>query len=81
MKEISTTSRASISGELISAQEFAELLPDCSSQTVYRWAKSGKIPFIVLPSGRKYFRRRDALEILRPVQGNFTALKSEREVG
>lgn len=81
MKEIPVDCKSSISNELISAQEFAELLPDCSSQTVYRWAKDGKIPFIVLPSGRKFFRRRDALEILQPVQGDLTVFKSGREVG
>lgn len=32
-------------GELLTAAEIVEILPDTTSQTVLRWAKTGKIPF------------------------------------
>ncbi|QOR45481.1 helix-turn-helix domain-containing protein [Trueperella pyogenes] len=53
-------------GELLTAYEVAELLPDTSVATVYRWSRQGKIPYIELPSGRKYFQRKDIEMMLTP---------------
>ncbi|MEW6898740.1 helix-turn-helix domain-containing protein [Trueperella pyogenes] len=51
---------------LLTASEVSEMLPDTSEQSVYRWARQGKIPYIELPSGRKFFRRQDIEKLLTP---------------
>ncbi|MEW6889272.1 helix-turn-helix domain-containing protein [Trueperella pyogenes] len=53
--------------QLLTAAEVAQILPDTSEQTVYRWVRDGKLGAIVLPSGRKFFRREDIEAILTPV--------------
>lgn len=50
----------------LTAREAAEMLPGVSYQAILRWAKLGKVPFIELPSGRKYFRKSDIDALLRP---------------
>lgn len=52
--------------ELLTAKEAAELIPHTSHQTVLLWARKGDIPSIVLPSGRRLFRRKDIEALLRP---------------
>lgn len=55
--------------DLLSASEVASMLPDTSAQTVLRWAKQGRLPFVEMPSGRrgrKYFRREDIEALLTP---------------
>lgn len=42
-------------GELLAADDAALLLPETTPATLYRWARQGKIPFVELPSGRKFF--------------------------
>ncbi len=54
-------------GELLAAHDAALLLPETSPATLYRWARQGKIPFVELPSGRKFFRRSDIEALLVPV--------------
>ncbi|QRV02074.1 helix-turn-helix domain-containing protein [Arcanobacterium phocisimile] len=54
-------------GELLAADDAALLLPETTPATLYRWARQGKIPFVELPSGRKFFRRSDIEAILKPV--------------
>jgi predicted site-specific integrase-resolvase len=46
--------------ELLAAKDAAELLPGSASyQSLLRWARQGKVPFVRLPSGRLFFRRSD----------------------
>lgn len=52
--------------DLLSAQEASELLPGTSTQAILRWARTGKIPTVKLPSGRRFFRRSDVEAILQP---------------
>ena len=52
---------------LLTSVEAAALLPETSPQTLLRWAKQGRIPFVELPSGRKFFRRSDIEALLVPV--------------
>ncbi|MDO5048520.1 MAG: helix-turn-helix domain-containing protein [Actinomycetaceae bacterium] len=52
--------------QLLTAHEVADLLPDTSYQTVLRWARIGAIPYVKLPSGRKFFRRSDVDDLLTP---------------
>lgn len=53
--------------DLLSAAEAASLLPDTSVQSLQRWARNGNIPSVVLPSGRRFFRREDIEKIITPV--------------
>lgn len=67
MKEnVSPDSGAS---NLLTASEVAALLPETSAQTVYRWAREGKLRAVVLPSGRKFFYQSDIDAILSPPAG------------
>ena len=52
---------------LIDPHSAAALLPGVSYQSILRWARYGKIPFVELPSGRKFFRRSDIEALLTPV--------------
>lgn len=52
--------------ELLSAREASELLPRTSPQVLLRWARTGKMPAVTLPSGRRFFRRSDVEAILQP---------------
>lgn len=36
-----------------------------TDETIHRWAREGKLPFVRLPSGIKRFRRDDVEAILR----------------
>ncbi|WFN90454.1 helix-turn-helix domain-containing protein [Arcanobacterium wilhelmae] len=53
--------------DLLNTKEAAALLPSTSEATLARWARQGKIPAVVLPSGRRFFRREDIESILTPV--------------
>jgi predicted site-specific integrase-resolvase len=43
--------------ELLTAREAGEALGGISDETVNRWAKTGKLDHITLPSGQRRFRR------------------------
>jgi excisionase family DNA binding protein len=53
----------------LTASQVAELLTvagiPTSDETVRQWAKSGRLPFVETPSGRRWFRREDVEAILR----------------
>lgn len=53
-------------GELLTAAEVASRLPSTSAQTVLRWAKTGQIPFVELPGGRKFFYPEVVNHLLTP---------------
>lgn len=56
-------------GELLAAKDAAALIPGASSyQSLLRWARQGKVPFVRLPSGRMFFRRSDIEALLTPVE-------------
>jgi hypothetical protein len=55
--------------DLLTAKNAAALLPGASSyQSLLRWARQGKVPFVRLPSGRMFFRRSDIEALLAPVE-------------
>ena len=58
--------QASGKNEYLTATQAAALLPDTSSATVLRWARTGKIPVVELPGGRKFFLKSDIERILTP---------------
>lgn len=49
--------------ELCTADKVAEML-DVKPESVRRWARQGKLPFVQLPSGRMRFRREDVVALL-----------------
>lgn len=49
---------------LLTVAEVAERLR-MTDETIHRWARDGKIPFVQLPSGIKRFRREDIEAIER----------------
>lgn len=49
--------------ELMTVAEVAEALR-LTDETVHRWAREGKLPFVSLPTGLKRFRREDIEAIL-----------------
>lgn len=53
--------------ELVSVGEVARYL-GVSTDTVRRWARTGRISCIVLPSGHRRFRRADLLHITTPAE-------------
>lgn len=54
--------------DLITTGEVATIL-HVTPSTVTRWAKEGKLPSVLLPSGRRKFRRNDVDALLaQPVQ-------------
>jgi excisionase family DNA binding protein len=53
--------------ELLTAGEAAVLL-NLSDETLRRWAKTGRVRYVRLPSDQIRFRRRDILAILKPVE-------------
>ncbi|MDO4901873.1 helix-turn-helix domain-containing protein [Actinomyces sp.] len=54
--------------QYLSPRESARLLslPGVTARTLRAWAKQGKLPALVLPSGRLLFRREDIEELLEP---------------
>jgi len=50
--------------ELLTVPEVAKVAR-VTDETVHRWARDGKLPFIKMPSGLKRFRREDVEAILR----------------
>jgi hypothetical protein len=55
--------------ELLAAKIAAQLIPGSASyQSLLRWARQGKVPFVRLPSGRMFFRRSDIEALLTPVE-------------
>jgi len=57
--------------ELLPAKDAAALIPGASSyQSLLRWARQGKVPFVRLPSGRMFFQRSDIEALLRPVDAD-----------
>ena len=53
--------------ELLSASQAAKLLPSTTASTVSRWARRGEIPSVLLPGGRRFFRRSDIEALLVPI--------------
>jgi len=53
----------------LTASQVAQRLTDAgiptSDETVRQWAKTGRLPSVELPSGRRWFRREDVEAILR----------------
>jgi hypothetical protein len=45
----------------------SEQYPLLTKAMLWRWSRMGKVPFVELPSGRKFFRRSDIEALLRPV--------------
>lgn len=60
------------SAELLSPKDAAAVLR-VSPETLRRWAASGKIRHVALPSGRVRFRREDLAEVLEPVEPEVAA--------
>ena len=58
--------------ELLTPAEVGERL-GVSDETIRRWAKSGALPSILLPSGRYVFRPDDIAAILVPRPGHSAA--------
>ena len=52
--------------QFVTSREASELTGVASARTFQRWAKAGKVRSIVLPSGRRVFRRADIEAILEP---------------
>lgn len=54
--------------QYLSPRESAQLmaLPGVTARTLRAWAKQGKLPAVVLPSGRMLFRREDIEELFEP---------------
>lgn len=50
----------------LDASAAAALIPDCTAQTVRRWAREGRIPVVTMPSGRMRFRKSDIVDMLTP---------------
>lgn len=50
--------------ELLTAEQVGKALGGISKETVYRWARDGKLDCITLPSGLRRFRRTDIDAIL-----------------
>lgn len=50
--------------ELMTVAEVAEVLR-IADETVHRWAREGKLPYVPMPSGLKRFRRADIESLLR----------------
>mgnify|MGYP000910029492 FL=1 len=65
--------------EYLSSTQAANLLPLTTSSTLMRWAKAGRVPSIVLPSGRRVFRRADIEAILEPTEVS-AAVETDRMV-
>lgn len=42
------------------------MIPTCNEQTLRRWARSGRVPAVQLPSGKLLFVREDIEELLVP---------------
>jgi len=56
---------------MTAAEVAAELA--VSTRTVARWAKAGEIDVVVLPSGRRRYRRGDVEALLQPTPTAVTA--------
>ena len=56
----------SASDELLSTAEAAAMIPTCNEQTLRRWARAGRVPAVVPPSGKFLFRESDIEELLVP---------------
>ena len=56
-----------VDDDWLSSSAAAALLPATSAPTLLRWAKSGKVEAMRLPSGRYLFRRSAILALLEPV--------------
>lgn len=56
--------------DLIDIKSAAALLPSVTPVTLRRWVKAGKVPHVLLPGGRLWFRREDILALMTPVQAD-----------
>ena len=63
--------------ELLSASQAAKLLPSTTASTVSRWARRGEIPSVLLPGGRRFFRRSDIEALLVPVAASSTPARAD----
>lgn len=52
------------SNEYLTPREACELLPGVSYQSFLRWLREGKVPYALLPNGRKLVRRFDVEALL-----------------
>lgn len=50
--------------ELMTVPEVAEALK-VTDESIHRWARDGKLPYVLLPSGIKRFRRDDIEAIIK----------------
>jgi len=55
------------------AAEFLGVHP----KTIDRWAKEGRIPALVMPSGQRRYRQGDLLEFTRPKRSRLSRPKEE----
>ncbi|MDN6486286.1 MAG: helix-turn-helix domain-containing protein [Ancrocorticia sp.] len=67
--------------EYLTATQAAAMLPDTSSATVLRWARTGKIPVVELPGGRKFFLESDIERILTPTTESADEAQARNEAG
>lgn len=56
--------------DLLSAAEVAAEYPPLTRAMLWRWARTGKISVVELPSGRKFFNRSDIEALLMPSSGS-----------
>lgn len=54
------------SEDLLTAAEVVAEFPVFSRPALWRWAREGKVPSILLPSRRRLFRRSDIQALLMP---------------
>lgn len=74
--------RATFGGEdLLSAAEVATQYPPLSRAMLWRWARTGKIPAVELPSGRRLFNRTDIEMLLRPTMESAGESQARKEAG
>jgi Predicted site-specific integrase-resolvase len=55
--------------DLLTAAEVVAEFPVFSRPTLWRWAREGKLPSVLLPSKRRLYRRSDVLRLLEPQGG------------
>lgn len=59
--------------DLLTAAEVVAEFPVFSRPALWRWAREGKLPSVLLPSRRRLFRRTDIMRLLEPQGGTESA--------